>query len=230
MSRERRYSEDEVRKIFEAAAAARDAPEESAEPSRGLTLSELQAIGRDVGLAPERVADAARALDQPQVAARSRTALGMPVTAGHLVALPRAPTDREWARLVAELRLTFEAQGREHSSGELRTWSNGNLRIHVEPAARGTQLRMVTRKGDAPVVNVVGIANVVLSALLLVVGVTGGDPEALILGASSGAFGAGALGYNGLRLSAWAQERRAQMEQVAARAVELTAGAPDRGE
>ena len=50
MSDERRYSEDEIRKIVETATTR--ASERSPTPSDGLTLAEVQMIGQEVGLSP----------------------------------------------------------------------------------------------------------------------------------------------------------------------------------
>jgi hypothetical protein len=97
MTDERRYGEDEVSEIFEATAAARPSSG-SAHPApvRGLTLAELQEIGMEVGVAPGRIADAAAKVDRRRNATPAGTWLGMPVSAGRTMDLPRAPTDREW--------------------------------------------------------------------------------------------------------------------------------------
>src|ERR1700741_1755290 len=106
MPDERTYGEEEVAQIFEAAAARRGPGSTAPVPTKGLTLAELQAIGGEVGLAPERVAEAAAALDLRRDV-RRRTELGMPVGVGRTIDLPRAPTDREWEMIVADLRETF---------------------------------------------------------------------------------------------------------------------------
>ena len=62
---ERRYSDEEVDAIFtRASEVEHDAPQRL-QSAEGRTLAELQAIGREAGLSPEAVAQAARALDQP---------------------------------------------------------------------------------------------------------------------------------------------------------------------
>src|SRR5215210_5297426 len=125
MTEERRYGEEEVAQIFEAAASAHGSEGRALSSAGGLSLGELQAIGGEVGIAPERIADAAAALDLRRGAAPRGTHLGMPVSVGRTVDLPRAPTDHEWELLVAELRETFGAHGKDRSSGGLRAWSNG---------------------------------------------------------------------------------------------------------
>ena len=228
MPAERKYREDEIEAIFEAAATARGASGPHAlSPAEGMTLAELQAIGDEVGLAPERIAEAAAALDLRGDVVR-RSDLGMPVTVRRTVDLPRAPTDREWEMLVAELRETFNARGRESSHGGIREWSNGNLHAYVEPTATGHRLRMGTTKGNAVALNRLGAVSLVVAViaflLLFVAGPSPGEPMIPLIFAL---IAGGALGANALRLPSWAQEREEQMELVAARARVLLGAEPE---
>lgn len=228
MSNERTYREEEVAEIFEAAAAVRSGPGAGAlsPASEGLTLAELQAIGREAGLAPERIAEAAAALDLRRDAVR-RSDFGMPVSVGRTVDLPRAPTDREWEMLVAELRETFNAKGRVGSRGDVREWTNGNLHAFVEPTPTGHRLRLGTTKGDALGLNRMGAAGLVAALVWLVVlFMAGGLPEGIFLPLVFALMGGAALAGNALRLPSWAQEREEQMERVAARARALLTAAP----
>lgn len=131
MSHEPRFTEEEMKEIFEHAANASEG--RALTPSAGITLVELQSIGREVGLTPERVAEAAAAVELRRNAVPVRTQFGMPIGVGRTVNLPRAPTDAEWEALVTDLRQTFHARGKEWSSGNARQWSNGNLFAYVEP-------------------------------------------------------------------------------------------------
>lgn len=223
---ERRYRDEEVERIFRAAAAAREDDHRRLPASaEGLTLAELQEIGREVGLPPERIAEAASALDAP--APRRRTQMGLPVSVGRVVDLPRAPTDREWELLVAELRETFLARGRVRSDGGLRQWNNGHLHAYVEPAEDGYRLRLGTLKGDAAPLGRAGIVGILVGLVLLVLTLLTGEPaEELFRPLLFLLMGGVALGYNAVRLPAWAREREAQMEHVAARARALIGPGP----
>lgn len=219
MSEERKYREEEVAEIFEAA-AARSGPEPGGAlaPAEGLTLAELQAIGREVGLAPERIAEAAAALDHRPDALR-RSDFGLPVSVRRTVDLPRAPTDREWEVLVAELRETFNAKGRVGSRGDVREWTNGNLHAYVEPTPTGHRLRLGTTKGDALGLNRMGVVSLVMAVMALVLlAATGQLAGELFLPAMLALMGGGALAYNAVRLPPWAQEREEQMDRIVARA------------
>jgi hypothetical protein len=225
MSDERTFREEEVAEIFEA--AARRGPGSTALTSpEGLTLAELQAIGREVGLAPAHIAEAAAAVELRRGALR-RNDLGMTVSVGRTVDLPRAPTDREWEMLVADLRETFRARGRVGTRGDVREWNNGNLHAYVEPTLDGYRLRLGTTKGDAVGLNRMGATGLVVALVsLLFMFLTGALPESAFVPMLLSAMGGAALAYNALRLPGWAQEREAQMERVAARAKVLLGAAP----
>lgn len=227
MSDERRYHEDEIAQIFEAASKS-GASERALTPAEGLTLTELQAIGRQVGLAPERVAAAASTLDRHQGALPRRRDLGMPIGVGRTVDLPRAPTDREWELLVAELRETFGARGKITVRGEAREWSNGNLHAYVAPTETGYALRLGTLKSDGVGLNRMGIGIVATGAFLgAMQAVTGGVGSDLIFSALVSGGGVGAMLLNALRLRGWAGEREAQMEHIAERARALIRPEPE---
>lgn len=225
---ERRYPEAEVAEIFRAASVDRPGSAPHAlSPAEGMTLAELQAIGGQVGLAPERVAEAAAALDLRRDTAR-RSDFGMPVAVRRAVDLPRAPTDREWAMLVADLRETFNARGRESSHGDIREWVNGNLHAYVEPTSSGYRLRLGTTNGNALATNRMGAGGLVMAlVVLLLLFLTGKLPDAAMAPVIFAAMGTAALSLNALRLPAWAREREEQMEAVAARAMAMLGTSPE---
>src|SRR5690606_9954035 len=122
---QRRYSEVEVAAIFQRAAEAPPPGAGAASAEHGLTLAELQEIGRDVGIPADAIALAAQTVDsaEPQT---SRTFLGFPIGVSHSVPLARRLSDEEWERVVVDLRETFDARGNLTSHGSLRQWTNGN--------------------------------------------------------------------------------------------------------
>src|SRR5260221_9281111 len=75
---ERRYNDKEIAAIFRTAAEAQTNPPREVPADEGLTLSDLQAIGREVGIPADAVAHAAQAIDV-RVGAASRTILGLPL-------------------------------------------------------------------------------------------------------------------------------------------------------
>ena len=221
MTEPRRFGDKEIEAIFKAA-ADKDTPLPDSGEAQGLTLPELQAIGAEVGFAPEHVADAVAMLgSRPGTVSQGRF-LGMPVSVGRTVDLPRVPTEREWEILVTELRSTFEATGKIKAQGSFRQWTNGNLGVFIEPTESGSRLRLRTRKGDAAALNTLGLGGVGVGLLMLVAGMLVGNPATeLIAPTLFATSGAGAFLMNALRLPRWAQKRETQMTWLAARAAKL---------
>lgn len=224
---ERRFNEAEVAAIFEKATEAQHVGQRQLPSGEGMTLAELQQIGREVGIDPGLVARAASGLE---VTGRpsSRKFLGLPIGVGRTVDLGRKLSDQEWEQLVVDLRETFDARGSIRQEGSFRQWTNGNLQFLLEPTPNGHRLRMRTFKGDAIALIGGGFAMFGFSAFSLVAGgLSSGMTDAAVLGTTSlaGIIGAAMVSLGALRLPRWARTRRQQMEDIAGR-LALQAGAP----
>ena len=215
---ERRYNDKEIAAIFRAAAEdGPQSPQREVARDEGLTLAELQAIGSEVGIPSDAVAQAARAVDV-RLGAASRTFLGLPIGVARTVNLNRRLTDEEWERLVVQLREVFNARGRTRSEGSLRQWTNGNLQVLLEPTETGHRLRFGTLHGGARASIGAGIAVLGITAIVVISGAVWGTlGEALPGIALMAAAGAGMIASGALRLPRWARLREAQMEALAAR-------------
>lgn len=219
---ERRYDETEAAAIFERAATAQTRvpqPLAAGDVSGGMTLAQLQEIGREVGIAPQLVADAALRVDDG-VATVRRGLLGMPLRVERTIVLDRRLSDEEWEHVVVALRETFEARGTTRRDGSLRQWTNGNLQALLEPTASGSRIRLRTFKGNAPGmvgagITFVGAAGVALTSAVA----TGATADTGLLAALSalGLAGVWMAAGTAMRLPAWARRRREQMDDVAAR-------------
>jgi hypothetical protein len=225
---ERRYSDNEIREIMERAAHEDATPSATDLPAtrgagQGLTLSDLQAIGREVGLDPDRIAEAARGLELRRNVAADRSLLGLPIGVGRAVDLPRQLTDDEWSILVSEIRETFGARGRLGGQGAMREWSNGWLHVAQEATEAGYRLRLHTRKENGMIADRIGTIMLTMAVILFAVfALTGSLGGELFAPFFLGAGGVAAFAYNLLVLPRWSAERAAQMEHIAARALELT--------
>ncbi len=228
MADERKYREEEVKEIFDLAVSRDDVGRPVVSDEGGLTLTELQEIGLEVGVEPRRVAEAALALDTRREVLPRQTFLGMPISVGRVIELPRALTDPEWDILVGELRETFGARGKVMSHGGVREWTNGNLHAFLEPTATGHRLRLKTHKGSAMALNRMGVAGLAMGLILFAVFLTTGrTPVAMELAMIlSVGMGAGALVSNRLTLPGWAREREGQMEYIAGRVGALLGDRP----
>lgn len=215
---ERRYSEEEVSQIFERAAAAQQAVRRQLPQGEGMSLGDLQAIGKEVGIPAELVVQAAQSLDH-QAPDATRKFLGLPLGVGRTVDLGRKLSDDEWERLVVDLRETFDARGSVRSEGSLKQWTNGNLQILLEPAGTGHRLRMRTMHGASRGLMMMGLTMIGASAPILVVsGLQGSLAAALGALGPLIAGGAAMFSVGAARLPGWAALRRRQMEGIAARA------------
>jgi len=214
---ERRFTEAEVAAIFERAAQSQQTTPHPLPPGEGMTLADLQEIGREVGIPGELVARAAKSLDEGGREA-SRRFLGLPLGVGRTIDLDRRLSDDEWDRLVVDLRETFDARGTVRSEGSFRQWTNGNLQALLEPTARGHRVRLRTLNGSSRSLMTMGLGMLGISAVFLVsstVAGAQGNPTA-VAGLLS-TIGLSMLGLGAVRLPSWARLRRAQMEGVAAR-------------
>ena len=209
---ERRFSQDEAKRVFELASESDDVG--GAEPGTGLTLTELQSIGAEVGLDTEAIRKAALALDHIRPAGMTRH-WGLPASVSRSVPLGRVVDDEEWEQLVIRSRRIFEARGSTDEVGGIREWWNGNLHVTLEPGADGDVLHMST-KNDAVESTMVGAIMLAFGVVLLVAMFLLGDITqnlGKIIGPGLiGGFGLAALAYQAVRLPRWARDREAQFE------------------
>ena len=229
MDGERRYSEQEIAAIFEQAAEAQKAAQGQLSRGEGLTVAELQQIGKEAGLTPEFIAQAADKLDRkPLMVAASPSSryLGLPISISRTIDLPGPLSDEAWERLVADLRETFQAAGKVEQDGSLRHWWNGNLHAFVEPSASGYRLRMHMLNEYWRGVLTGSMVFLAMGIMFILTLAASGDFmvvwDKTIFMSIFAMAGLGGLGLSAYRLPRWVREREQQMEAVAARAVELT--------
>lgn len=212
---ERRYTEEEVAAIFRIAAEEPQQPLLPAGRADGLTLAELQEIGREVGMAPDAVAQAAKAM-AVQGRAGTQSFLGLPIGVERTIVLDRRLTDEEWERLVVELREVFGAKGTVRAAGSLREWSNGNLHALLEPSGAGHRLRLRTMKESARISIAAGLAMLGMAGVVAVAAALGGGAGNPFPGVAFLLLtGLGFIGSAVLRLPGWARLRARQMESFA---------------
>lgn len=211
---ERRYTDDEVAAIFEIAADDRTVAERPLSQQQGLTLGDLQTIGREAGISPEAVTRAAVALDSRPA---QRRFIGLPIGVSRTVDLNRRMSDEEWERLVVHLREVFHARGTTRRDGSLRQWTNGNLHVLVEPTASGHRLRFGTYNGGARASISAGLAALgMMIATALATAASGSLAHAAPGVAMLGLAGLGMIANGAARLPSWARLRGRQMDELAA--------------
>jgi hypothetical protein len=224
---ERRFNEREVATIIERASARQEGGAQmvGTGAATGMTLAELQAIGREVGIDSREIAEAADTLatSSPTTV---RGMFGFPLRVERIVPLPRRLTDEEWERVVVDLRETFDARGVMKAEGSLRQWTNGNLQALLEPTTNGQRIRLRTYKADAMPRLLAALFMIAVPGATMVSTLTSGAGEPgnmLGLGVLAAA-GAAWVGLTAVRLSKWARTRGEQMEGLAVRLRRLTSG------
>jgi hypothetical protein len=214
---ERRFSDTEVAQIFERATSVHAVQVTSG--AAGMTLAELQSIGEEVGIPAEQITRAALSL-RPGEAKSTQRFLGMTTGVAHTVHLARKLSDDEWERFIAEVRETFNAQGAMKSEGSLKQWSNGNLRVLLEPTDAGHRVRFMTVKGNAPWIVSGGLVLTAAGVIGEMTAVLTGVAHDVGLVASFGVLGAigiATAATSALRLPGWVRARKDQMEELGAR-------------
>jgi hypothetical protein len=225
---ERRYSDEEIAAIFKRAAETEPTASPVLAEGQGMTLAALQEIGREVGISPESISQAARSLETTGRPA-SRNFIGFPIAVGRTIQLERPLSDADWGLLVTDMRETFSARGKLKSDGPFRQWTNGNLQALIEPTPGGERLRLQTLAGGPRSLMRSGIIMFALGASALVALRLTGALDALrltgvldivpVVGGAAfvAAMGLGMFAIGALPLRGWARRRSAQIEAVMAR-------------
>lgn len=113
----RRFTEEEAERVFARAAARQHA---HAAPPDGLTLAELQEIGRAAGLDPAHVVAAVAEGDAETES--QDTWHGVPIGVHRTRLLPARVSDAEWEQIVDFLRAEFKTPGAAQQVGRRREW------------------------------------------------------------------------------------------------------------
>jgi hypothetical protein len=220
---DRRFTDEEVQQILAAAAQAEGAERTHSDAERGMTLAELQRVASEAGLSSTAVATAAAALDHKSLALADPRVLGLKAGVAQSVALSRPLNDVEWRKLVALLRDTFAASGREEQVEGRREWRNGNLRVALESVGDGAWLEMRTQKESARALVRSGLAIVGVSAIVEVVLAATGANLGGMAGVLTTTFvGAGMAALGALQLPTWLSARRRQFAAIAEYVQQIT--------
>jgi len=235
---ERRFSEDEVAEILARATRPESGPggvhPVPADPpstrSGGFTLAELQDIGREAGIPPGCITEAARAVGSSGSPEAADTFLGTPRTLNQGVPVQGPMDDEAWERVVALLREVFGGKGESTRDGRLRSWRWKDVEAHLEPdpGGDGWRLRVTAWESAARIGFRVGGGLALFGGLSVgVVLLTGVDPSAAWVGGLLALLGVGIGASGALALPRWARRRAGQIGEVAEGARRLGLGDPE---
>ena len=226
MSADRRYDENEVRQILDLALTEQHGHAPSFSARDGLTLLQLQDVGREVGVPTDRITQAVEAFEARGESVPPGTTLGVPTSVGRIVRLPRNLSEQEWELLVGELRTTFGGTGEMASHGGLREWSHGRLQAFIEPTVAGHRLR-VTDSNAAVGGMIMGGVITVLALLVLATVLGSGNAELgsvrFVAPSLFAVLGGGLIAGSALSLRRWIRIQESRMERLGKNAVSLLA-------
>lgn len=220
-----RFTEQETAAIIARAARSQHAVAPVSES--GLSLAELQEIGRAAGLSPTHVAAAAAALRAEQAPGGAGERFGLPREIRALRVIPVPVSDATWERMVATLRQHFGTAGHAGQVGRLREWTattrsssterREELHVVLAPHELGAMLTLTQQKADARGVEyltaggTLGGTGLLFAAMPLVTAL----PAAMaLLGGGLATLGV-AFGVGGVASArAWARRRREGFEAL----------------
>jgi hypothetical protein len=202
MSRGRRYTEQEIRTLFERAAERQEqARRAEAASEAGLSLDELQRIGKSAGIDPEHVAAAAGDLEGADPARAADVRWGVPAEVRQTRLLSGLVSDEAWEQMVAELRHTYGEAGVAGQVGRVREWRSASgsekdaVHVTITPEGGGSRIavaqRMENQQNEVREGVVAITAMVIALAILLFVGDFPAHYPWMI------PLGIGGLGYGG---------------------------------
>ncbi|HUF68348.1 MAG TPA: hypothetical protein VMM79_06805 [Longimicrobiales bacterium] len=143
---ERRFSDDELRRILEDAAEAGVRSERSP-VAAGYTISEIRDIAREAGIDRADIDRAAANLIAGGTPpSRTESRLPFAKVLHHERVIPRRLTDREMRWLIRQVELVVDRPGTMVESDDLAEWRDEKARVYVG-VARGrsqTRLRVIT--------------------------------------------------------------------------------------
>ncbi|MEM1056188.1 MAG: hypothetical protein AAGI52_11725 [Bacteroidota bacterium] len=196
----KRFSEAEAQRIF---ALAAERQHETGQEEPGLSLEELEEVGRAAGLDPAIVREAAMDALRPEVTSTTRRILGMPVEHRRERFVRGTVSDEAWAEIVIDLRRQFDKTGIVTDIGPLREWRSEAseykqpVTVTLSPERGGT--RVVIEQSQVQTALGLGIGtatNFVMGLMFLVfASVETGEPSlivpAMIMLTFAAVFGAG---------------------------------------
>lgn len=221
VSPERHFNEQEIAAILKRAAADH---EPMRTHGRGLTLAELQQVGREAGISAESITRAAASIGH--MAPNSpppTTTLGVPVSVARTLELGGSFSGEDWDRLVADLQETFHAPGEVRRVGSLREWRHGNLVAHVEATQSGYRLR-IHRVYELARSGLIGGAVLLAMGLFFVLLVAAKEGDAdlakLLFTSMFGLVGLGSIGVSAYKVRQWRSRTEQKMETIVNRTFE----------
>ena len=128
---ERRYSDDELRRILEDATRSELQPKEVARQQEGLTLDQIREIAQEVGIDPQAVDRAAAGLLVSESIDAVPSSRVFSRVLHEETIIPRPLTDSEMRLVAMQAERVLGRRGSLYSHGDLVEWRDGRNRLYV---------------------------------------------------------------------------------------------------
>ncbi|MEL6614758.1 MAG: hypothetical protein AAFQ43_03420 [Bacteroidota bacterium] len=183
----KRFSEADAQRIF---AAAAERQHERGQTETGLSVEELEEIGRAAGLDPALVREAAMDSLRPEPVSVTKSVLGMPTAFRRERFIRGEVSDEAWAQIVLDLRRQFNKTGLVTDIGKVREWrshANDQMQpttVTLAPERDGTRV-VIERSQTQTVIGLsIGtLTNFVMGLIFLVfANVETGEPDLIFPG------------------------------------------------
>jgi len=144
-----KYGDDKVRQILQRAAET-----QLAKPTEegALSLGSVQQIGAQVGISPERVKDAARALPAPEPESLRGGIFGTSANIDYECVIDRQITEHEYEGVLEEIRGTMGEVGRINPTlGKSLSWNSLSFQHTLEGSGRLTHVMVSPKDGKTKI-------------------------------------------------------------------------------
>ena len=169
---ERRYSDEELRRIIEDATRSELQPKEVARQQEGLTLAEIREIAREVGIDPGAVDRAAASLLATESIDAAPSSRVFSRVRHEETMIPRPLTDSEMRLVALQAERVLGRRGSLYSAGDFVEWRDGRDRLYVG-IVRGEQRTRVRVIADQTSEVFAGCAAIAGLGLIMVPTVAG---------------------------------------------------------
>ena len=229
MSSQRRYNEKEIAAIFRQAAEDQELARQALDNRDGLTLEELESIGKDIGITPEFISKAADQLDVKHMRPRGTSLLGLPISVDRTIELPGPVSEEDWDVLISDFHDVYGHIGEEKEVGPLRTWKAGTIEATLGPTKDGHRLRIRAQNDGEVIMLSFGTIFFLISIFFLLILLAKGrfgEMDEIITFLAISSLGLSGIGAGVFRLPQWQKKQAQKIETIFTRALNR-AGLPE---
>ena len=126
-------------------------------------------------------------------------------------------SDKDWERLVVDLREIFKGRGEIKQNGSFREWSYKNTHAFVEPTSDGFKLKLESKSADTKAFLYGGIAYIIMAFCFYALLSSEPDPNMTMVFTMSGLFMSGGLGMfitPFFKQPRWVKKKEMQLEEI----------------